>query len=159
MYNGNFWSEIDKETIQKFLGDAAEAMGVPRFTARFYLFKEKLFKQFLSDAFLPTPEISKGKVLINLMNGTFEVSPKGTKLRSFDPSDFITYQLQFEYEPAATAPLFKAYLDRVLPDQDSQRVLGEYLGYVFIKHESKVLKLEKVLLLYGSGANGKSVFF
>jgi putative DNA primase/helicase len=159
LYNGNFWSEIDRETIQKFLGDAAEAMGVPRFSARFYQFKEKLFKQFLSDAFLPTLKISKGKVLINLLNGTFEVSPEGTKLRSFDPTDFITYQLQFEYEPNATAPLFQAYLNKVLPDLDSQRVLAEYLGYVFIKHESKVLKLEKVLLLYGSGANGKSVFF
>jgi putative DNA primase/helicase len=159
LYNGNFWSEIDNETIQKFLGDAAQALGVPCLSARFYQFKEKLFKQFLSDAFLPTPEISKGKVLINLLNGTFEVSPESTKLRSFDPSDFITYQLQFEYEPSATAPLFQAYLDRVLPDLDSQRVLAEYLGYVFIKHESKVLKLEKVLLLYGSGANGKSVFF
>jgi putative DNA primase/helicase len=159
LYNGNFWSEIDNGTIQKFLGDAAEAMGVPRLSARFYLFKEKLFKQFLSDAFLPTPEISKGKVLINLLNGTFEVSPEGTKLRPFDPTDFITYQLQFEYDPNATAPLFQAYLNKVLPDLDSQRVLAEYLGYVFIKHESKVLKLEKVLLLYGSGANGKSVFF
>ena len=159
LYNGNYWAEIDAATIQKFLGDAAEAMGVPFFSARLYLFKEKLFKQFLSEAFLPTPEVSKGKVLINLLNGTFEISPLGTKLRTFDPSDFITYQLQFEYDPAAKAPIFQAYLNRVLPDLDSQKLLAEYLGYVFIKHDSKVLKLEKVLLLYGTGANGKSVFF
>jgi len=159
LYNGNYWSEIDDATIQKFLGKAAEAMGVPHFSARHYLFREKLFKQFLSDAFLPTPEVSKGKVLINLLNGTFEISPKETVLRPFDPLDFITYQLQFEYDPAAKAPIFQTYLDRVLPDLDSQKVLAEYLGYVFIKHDSKVLKLEKVLLLYGPGANGKSVFF
>lgn len=159
LYNGNYWSEIDDATIQKFLGKAAEAMGVPHFSARHYLFREKLFKQFLSDAFLPTPEVSKGKVLINLLNGTFEISPKETILRPFDPLDFITYQLQFEYDPAAKAPIFQTYLDRVLSDLDSQKVLAEYLGYVFIKHDSKVLKLEKVLLLYGTGANGKSVFF
>jgi putative DNA primase/helicase len=38
-------------------------------------------------------------------------------------------------------------------------VLAEYLGYVFIKHGSNALKEEKALVLYGSGANGKSVFF
>jgi putative DNA primase/helicase len=159
LFNGNYWSEIDDVTIQKFLGKAAEVMGVPTFSARHYLFREKLFKQFLSDAFLPTPEVSKGKVLINLLNGTFEISSIETILRPFNPSDFITYQLQFEYDPAAKAPIFQTYLDRVLPDLDSQKVLAEYLGYIFIKHDSKVLKLEKVLLLYGTGANGKSVFF
>jgi putative DNA primase/helicase len=37
--------------------------------------------------------------------------------------------------------------------------LAEYLGYVFIKHGSNILKEEKALILYGTGANGKSVFF
>jgi putative DNA primase/helicase len=37
--------------------------------------------------------------------------------------------------------------------------LAEYLGFVFIKHGSKALKEEKALILYGTGANGKSVFY
>lgn len=159
LYNGTFWAEIDKETFQKFLGEAAEQMGVAKFSARFYLFREQLFKQFLSTAYLPTPENNKDTVLINLSNGTFEISPKGTKLRPFNSSDFITYQLPFEYNPQSKAPLFEAYLNRVLPDKERQKVLAEYLGYVFIKHGSNVLKEEKALILYGTGANGKSVFF
>jgi putative DNA primase/helicase len=159
LYNGTFWVEIDKETFQKFLGEAAEKMGVAKFSARFYQFREQLFKQFLATAYLPTPEIRKDTVLINLKNGTFEISPKGTKLRPFDRSDFITYQLPFEYNPKAKAPIFEAYLNRVLPDPERQRVLAEYLGYVFIKHGSNSLKEEKSLILYGTGANGKSVFF
>jgi putative DNA primase/helicase len=159
LYNGTFWAEIDKETFQKFLGEAAEQMGVAKFSARFYQFREQLFKQFLAMAYLPTPESNKDTVLINLQNGTFEISPKGTKLRPFDSSDFITYQLPFEYNPQAKAPLFEAYLNRVLPDKERQRVLAEYLGFVFIKHGSNTLKEEKALILYGTGANGKSVFF
>ncbi len=159
LYNGTFWAEIDKETFQKFLGEAAEQMGVAKFSARFYQFREQLFKQFLATAYLPTPESNKDTVLINLQNGTFEISPQGTKLRPFDRSDFITYQLPFEYNPQAKAPLFEAYLNRVLPDPERQRVLAEYLGFVFIKHGSKALKEEKALILYGTGANGKSVFF
>ena len=159
LYNGTFWAEIDKETFQKFLGEAAEQMGVAKFSARFYQFREQLFKQFLATAYLPTPESNKDTVLINLLNGTFEISPQDTKLRPFDRSDFITYQLPFEYNPQAKAPLFEAYLNRVLPDKERQRVLAEYLGFVFIKHGSNALKEEKALILYGTGANGKSVFF
>jgi len=159
LYNGTFWDEIDKETFQKFLGEAAEQMGVAKFSARFYQFREQLFKQFLATAYLPTPDSNKDKVLINLLNGTFEISPQGMKLRPFDRSDFITYQLPFEHNPRAKAPLFEAYLNRVLPDMERQRVLAEYLGFVFIKHGSNALKEEKALILYGSGANGKSVFF
>lgn len=159
LYNGTFWAEIDKELFQKFLGQAAEQMGVAKFSARFYQFREQLFRQFLTAAYLPTPEVDKDNVLINLKNGTFEITPKGTKLKQFDPSDFITYQLPFEYDPQARAPIFETYLKRVLPDQERQKVLAEYLGYVFIKHGSNALKEEKALVLYGTGANGKSVFF
>jgi len=159
LYNGTFWAEIDKETFQKFLGEAAEQMGVAKFSARFYQFREQLFKQFLATAYLPTPENKKDTVLINLQNGTFEISPQGTNLKPFDRWDFITYQLPFEYNPQAKAPIFEAYLNRVLPDKERQKVLAEYFGYVFIKHGSNTLKEEKALVLYGSGANGKSVFF
>ncbi len=159
LFNGTFWAEIDKETFQKFLGEAAEQMGVAKFSARFYQFREQLFKQFLATAYLPTPESNKDTVLINLQNGTFEISPQGTNLRPFDRSDFITYQLPFEYNPQAKAPIFEAYLNKVLPDKERQKVLAEYLGYVFIKHGSNTLKEEKALVLYGTGANGKSVFF
>ena len=159
LYNGTFWNDIDKETFQKFLGEASEKIGVTKFDARFFQFREKLFKQFLATAYLPTPESDKDKVLINLLNGTFEISQKETILRPFKRSDFLTYQLPFEYNPKATAPIFEAYLDKVLPDVERQKVLAEYLGFVFIKHGSNALKEEKALILYGTGANGKSVFF
>lgn len=159
LYNGTFWAEIDKDEFQKFLGEAAEKMGVRWDNAQDYQFREQLFKQFLATEYLSNPPGDNNKVLINLQNGTFEISPQGTKLRPFDRSDFITYQLPFEYNPQAKAPLFEAYLNKVLPDPERQRVLAEYLGFVFIKHGSNALKEEKALILYGTGANGKSVFF
>lgn len=159
LYNGTYWAEIEKEVFQKFLGEAAEKMGVKKFDARFFSFRESLFKQFMATAYLPTPEPDPGKVLINLQNGTFEITAKGALLRAFNPSDFLTYQLPFKYDPEAKAPIFEDYLNRVLPDIERQRVLAEYLGFVFIKHGSNTLKEEKALILYGSGANGKSVFF
>lgn len=159
LYNGTFWDEVDKETFQKFLGEASEKMGVDKFNSRFYEFRDKLFKQFMTMAYLPTPESDNNKVLINLMNGTFEITPDKKGLRLFNPDDFLTYQLPFSYDPDAKAPIFEKYLNEVLPDIQRQRVLAEYMGFVFIKHGSESLKEEKALMLHGTGANGKSVFF
>lgn len=157
VYNGAFWSLLSADDLKSFLGNAAEKMGIDKFKARFYNFRDQLYKQFLATANLSKPETNGDAVLINLKNGTFEIKPDGTKLRPFERKDFITYQLPFDYNPVATSPKFNAYLNRVLPDINRQKILAEYLGYVFIKHGT--LKLEKALLLYGSGANGKSVFF
>lgn len=159
LYNGTYWTYIDKEAFQKFLGEAAEKMGVAKFKAKIFHFREKLLKQFLTTEYLPTPEPPKEAVYINLKNGTFEVTTKGTKLRQFDRGDFLTYQLPFEYNPEAKAPLFQTYLNKVLPDKERQNVLAEFLGFVFMKQGGNTLKEEKALILYGTGANGKSVFF
>lgn len=159
LYNGCYWSEIDKEAFQKFLGEASEKMGVTKFSARFYEFRKKLFEQFLTSSYLPTPIQNKEKVCINLSNGTFEISNKETILRPFNSSDFLTYQLPFEYNKDSIAPMFNAYLDKVLPDIGKQKILAEFLGYVFIKNGGNSIKIEKALILFGSGANGKSVFF
>lgn len=160
LYNGAYWSLLDRNELQVFLGEAAEKMGVDRFDARHYVFREQLEKQFLAIANLPKPQQQKQTVLINLKNGTFEITPDRQQLRPPQPQDFITHQLPFEYNPQAKAPLFEAYLNKVLPGDEGvkkQMILAEYLGYLFIKTET--LKLEQVLLLYGTGANGKSVFF
>ncbi|WP_435352869.1 DNA primase family protein [Emticicia sp. SJ17W-69] len=153
--NGAYWSLVEEDHFQTFLGKASEKMGVSMFDARFFRFQENLFKQFLSSCTLSNSNRKTNAVLINLQNGTFEITKGKRELRNFKEEDFLTYQLPFEYQPYATAPIFKSYLDRVLPDVTLQNILAEYIGYVFVKN----LKLEKVLLLYGSGANGKSVFF
>jgi len=157
LYNGEFWANIGKEAFQSFLGEAAEQMGVTRFVSRWHEFRDTLFKQFIATSYLPKPDRNKDIVLINLKNGTFEITPTGHKLRKFDRADFLTYQLPFAYEPNAHALLFNMYLNQVQPDPLRQYILAEYLGCVFVP--VSYLKLEKALILYGGGANGKSVFF
>ncbi len=157
LYNGFYWNEISKELLQSFLGKTALKMGVEKFKAKIFTFQDELFKQFMAEAYLPKPEPKPNSVLINLQNGTFEITPTKRGLRNFEQKDFITHQLPFEYDPEATAPQWQKFLDEVLPDKDKQKVFAEFFGYIFIK--PSVLKLEKMLILYGTGANGKSVCF
>ncbi|MHA3789979.1 DNA primase family protein [Flavobacterium hauense] len=156
LYNGEFWEHIEIDLFKDFLGEVAEKSGIDKYESKFYQFKDELLRQFMSAAGLE--EIRpQNKTLINLKNGTFEISKHQQILRSFQKGDFLTYQLPFIYNPNATSPIFTNFLNEVLPHSELQNVLSEYLGYIFIKNS--VLKLEKVLLIYGTGANGKSVLF
>jgi putative DNA primase/helicase len=156
LYNGAFWQELDRDILKQFLGRAAYLMGLPEYHTKQTDNAEKILKQFDYTGFQPQPESKR--ILINLQNGTLEIDDNGQhKLRDFERSDFLKYQLPFEFNPQATAPMFQNFLDKVLPDITAQNVLAEYCGYCFIKND--FLKLEKALILYGQGANGKSVFF
>ncbi|SHL52605.1 putative DNA primase/helicase [Chryseobacterium carnipullorum] len=156
-YNGVYWQSLEDNELERFLGDCAKVLGVPKYDASYFDFRKKMLQQFFSVAYLPKPETKTESVLINLQNGTLEISEKGVNLREHQPKDFLTYVLPFCYDPTAVAPLFNSFLDEVLSKQ-KQTVISEYLGYIFMRHGSG-LKLEKVLLCYGTGANGKSVFF
>ncbi len=153
-FNGAYWREIPKDALSKFLGEAAVKLGVPPIKAEHWHFRESLLKQFFATAYLPEPRRKADVTLINFRNGTLEISTAGWHLRAFDRHDFLTYQLPFEFDETSEAPQWQQFLDRVQPDVACQQILAEYLGYCF----TRGLKLEKVLLLYGSGANGKSVF-
>lgn len=157
LFNSEYWENVGEEVFKDFLGDVALKMGVDKFDAKHHLFKDDLYKQFIADAGLKEIKPASGTTIINLINGTFEIDQKKQFLREFKRSDFLTYQLPFAYDKDATAPQFKKFLDEVLPQPELQSILAEYLGYIFVKNS--VLKLEKVLLLFGTGANGKSVLF
>jgi len=156
LYNGTYWVNLEPDLLKMFLGEAAEKIGYGK-AAKHYLDRRNLYEQFLSANFLPTPERPKDVVQINLKNGTFEVTPQGRTLKPHSPKDFLTYVLPFGYDNEAACPMFERFLNRVLPDQERQQLLAEFFAYVFLR--TSTLKLEKVLILQGTGANGKSVVF
>ncbi|MBF6653973.1 DNA primase [Flavobacterium columnare] len=157
LYNGEYWEHIENNLFKDFLGQVALKLGVDKFDAKLHNFKDELLKQFISDARLKEIQVDNTTTLINLKNGTFEINATNQTIREFRKSDFLTYQLPFSFDSNVKSPKFDKFLNEVLPEKELQNVLAEYLGYIFIK--SSVLKLEKVLLLFGTGANGKSVLF
>jgi putative DNA primase/helicase len=164
-FNGKYWELLEKEVLKIFLGKCARKLSVDDITSDYHKFNDELYKQFLAIAYLPKPTKNNKAVLVNFQNGTGEITKDGIKLRSFSRLDFLTYQLSFAYDKTATCPKWQTFLDEVLPEKDKdgnvidvgksrQRILAEFIAYIFTS-----LKLEKTLILYGTGANGKSVFF
>ncbi len=155
LYTGTHWKTVLDADCEAILGRFAENLGVDIIAARFFVFREKLLKQFQS-RFGGQPNEAQGSdALVNFCNGTLEIGDGFQRLREFRKEDYLRYQLPFAYDESATSPLFDRYLERVLPDVQSRTILAEFLGWLFIRN----LKLEKVLVLYGDGHNGKSVFF
>lgn len=100
------------------------------------------------------PFIPSDEAWINMKNGTLVIHGDGSReLREHDREDFFTYCLDYEYDVNAECPLWQKFLDQMLPDAESQEMLAEYIGYCFTHN----LNLEKMLVLYGNGSNGKSV--
>lgn len=149
IYNEKQWVSIPDGELTQFLLRVAEKMGVSGTTARQFKNLENLIKQFAISFY--EPRRNRRKSLINLQNGTFDFSSE--KIYAHNPKDGFNYTLPFDYDPKAACPMFMRYLSEVLPEKSAQAVLCEYMGYIFLD-----LKLERVMLLYGSGANGKSVF-
>lgn len=155
MYSSGYWNELDKTELKEFLAEAAMKMGYNPLECRHYTFRNELYLQFMAVSLYPVPESYDDITLINLRNGTLEISPDGATLRDHSKEDFLTYQLTFDYDPQADCSRWINFLNEMQPDQQGQKVLQEYAGYIFTNH----LKIEKVLVLFGSGGNGKSVFY
>lgn len=153
VFNGEFWELIALKNFEAFLGLFSEKVGLDPLEAQQFKIKDLLFRQFMSSGFLPNFN-DKGDVpRIPFFNGTLIFEDGNVKLVDFDKTHFLTYKLSFSYSENADAPLFKKFLNRVLPDIDVQNIMFEFFGSIFLKK----IKHEKILLLYGSGKNGKSV--
>jgi putative DNA primase/helicase len=155
-YNTKYWQNITEERFTSFLSDVADKMGLTELIYEHHSFGNDLIKQFTHKNFSQDLPIGN-YTLINLQNGTYKFLNGKGRIHKHNKSDNLHYVLPFDYDPKATCPKFIEYLDYCLPDKEKSKVLQEYLGYVFTPNN--VLNLEKCILLYGEGGNGKSVLY
>jgi putative DNA primase/helicase len=155
-YNGKYWQNITEERFTSFLSNVAEKMGLTELLYEHHTFGNDLIKQFTHKNFVQFVTDSNC-TSININNGTYKFFKGKGKLHPHNKKDNLHYVLPFDYLPEATCPIFIDYLEYCLPDEEKRKVIQEFLGYVFTPNE--VCNLEKCLLLYGEGSNGKSVLY
>lgn len=160
-FNGSYWEKIEENFASDLLALAAVKAGFLPVEAQCEMTKKKLFSQFIKDYNCPPArdefDVENLKILINLKNGTLEYENESFRIRGFQKDDMLRYQLSFDYIPDASCPDFDRFLDKVLPEKEAQDVLMEMIGYCFIP--TRYLKLERSMMLYGEGANGKGVVY
>ena len=156
IFNGKYWEVIGGNRLKDFLTQCAIKSGYMKLESKTPTFQNLLNETFwCNSTFQKINKDSINTTLVNLNNYTLEINEHGVEAKPHNKEHFLLYKLDFDYNINATAPQFQQYLEQVLPDKQSQRLLQEVIGYVFTKH----LKLEKCAILFGSGSNGKSVFF
>lgn len=91
--------------------------------------------------------------LFNCANGTINL--KTGDFYEAKPSDLITKSSPVIYDPNANCPIWLKFLDRVLDhDVELIKFVQRAIGYSL----TGVIDDEALFFLYGSGANGKSIF-
>lgn len=94
--------------------------------------------------------------IIVLNNGVLDV--ESNTFHKFNKRFKQVTQMNFDYNPDEYPFLWTdTFLNQVLPDVGMQNVLQEFMGAIFIDRDK--VKIEKMLILKGSGSNGKSVVF
>lgn len=91
--------------------------------------------------------------LLNCRNGTLDL--RTGELREHRREDLITHLVPVDYNPAAAAPLWLSFLDRIMAgNQALIDFLQRLAGYCLTGDTSD----QVFVILHGSGANGKTTF-
>lgn len=102
-------------------------------------------------------EMDADPYAINLANGTLKVDRAAAGyigFRAHDAGDLITKISPVVYDPEAIAPRFDQFLAEVQQKPAMQRFLLAWMGYSLAGDVGE----QKLVMLYGKGKNGKSVF-
>ncbi|HEY3175757.1 MAG TPA: phage/plasmid primase, P4 family [Candidatus Polarisedimenticolia bacterium] len=98
-----------------------------------------------------SPEVlDRDTWLLNVENGALDLH--SGELQPHRREDLITKLAPVAYDPEATAPLFDAFLARVLPDPEVRAFVQRFLGYALTGTVGEHL----LVFFYGTGRNGKS---
>lgn len=76
---------------------------------------------------------------------------------SFGTDIRTDYVRPFPYHEDARCPLWRRFLNEVMPDEDEQACLQEFFGMCYL--DRNMLSVEKFAIFVGTGSNGKSVVF
>ena len=153
-YTGTHWVLVPPATWKDFILKCAVKCGLDQDCTMEPDYMKKLTNatalSFFKDIDTTRP---KDELWLNMSNETLVISSDGTVTQhAHRPEDVFYYCLPYNYNPQSQCPLWQAFLDRVLPEYEAQRLLAEFICTILLRTH----RFEKMLWLYGPGQNGKS---
>ncbi|WP_049759734.1 phage/plasmid primase, P4 family [Trichlorobacter lovleyi] len=109
--------------------------------------------QKIPDFSVSSCQLDRDPMLLNVLNGTLDL--RTGSLKQHSPADFITRLVPIEYNHTATAPVFEAFLSKIMAGNTALTAfIKRWAGYCLTGDTSE----QVLLFLYGTGRNGKSTF-
>lgn len=157
MFNGYVYSQIDKDTIARFIYKAIEEYESPPFLSKTavadVIAMLKATSTFL-DIRPPDTWNEEGyfdENVIPFANGLYNM--EFDKLLPFTPFLYMNYQLMGMYNPRIQEhPVEKIY-KKIIPDDGTRRFFFEMVGYSLF---SRDMTPPAIFIIYGPGNTGKS---
>ncbi len=138
----------DGRERERLVAHASRSEGAKQLQSLLQLAQADLRIAVLPEAFDPEQALYR----FNVLNGTIDL--KTGRCEPHDPGLFITKLAPVTFDPAATAPIWNQFLAQVLPDPEVRAFVRRFVGYSLAGDTSE----QVLLLLFGTGANGKSTF-
>lgn len=151
IFDGSRYVPILNKDVEFEVREAMLSVGVSMgiIVKNFKMMMTHIWMSVGANKFIPT------KNLICFENCIFDA--RSGKTYEFSPKIHVVHKLPFSYDPKSEAPKWKTFLGEVLPEKDCREALQMFLGMVFLDRSSS--KMEKMMVLIGTGSNGKSVVF
>jgi putative DNA primase/helicase len=157
VFDGQCWRRDDTmlvtDMVRQLCRETANTAARPQCeSARTINAVEKLAR---SDRLLAasTEQWDSAPMLLNAQGTAIDLASGDSN--NVDAADYCSKTAACPAAPPGTPhPTWTAFLDRVVPDCEAQTFLQRYCGYALTARMDE----QKLLFLYGSGANGKSVF-
>jgi putative DNA primase/helicase len=99
----------------------------------------------------PLDQMDAFPELVACTNGTLELGAQ-PRLRAASRRDRLARACPVVYDEQADYPLFKEFLRRILPDPEVREFVQRFFGYALTGYAVE----QVVVILHGTGANGKS---
>lgn len=150
MWNGLFYDYMEPSKFKWALEESCSRLGVP-------VVMWKQLYEICRTVINGTSRVSRlGRSVLCFQNGVVDCSERDRVLMEPSPSWAVFTVLPYEYDESAKCPRFLRFLEEVLPDEGERLCLQELMGSMFLDRGK--MKIEKMGILWGTGANGKSVF-
>lgn len=96
-------------------------------------------------------DMDRDPVLLTVLNGTVELLAR-VRLRGHRREDLLTRLAPVLFDEGSRAPVFEAFVERIVPDAEVRAFLQRWFGYCLTGDTSE----QVVVMLWGAGSNGKS---
>jgi len=147
-YQNNYWQEYEPDFLRAYSQD--------KFNPKPRNHQRREFVELIRSSNVKSSDWFNSSIdgLINMDNGVYDMVQD--RLLDHSPEYGFKYKLPYGYDSKAECPRFIKFLDEVtLGSTSMQEVLMEFVGYSLANGPCYA---EKAIILYGSGANGKSTF-